>query len=92
MGLIARLLTNYPLVNILFVVVLLMGAISYASMPREQDPEINFNWVNVVTAMPGASADDVERLVTSPLEDAIRKVQDIRWVNSNSRFRSRPIA
>lgn len=79
------LLTNHPLVNILFLVVLTMGVMSYVNMPREQDPEINFNWVNVTTALPGASAEDVEKLVTSPLEDAIRNVQDIRFVSSNSR-------
>ncbi|MEM9301316.1 MAG: efflux RND transporter permease subunit [Pseudomonadota bacterium] len=80
-----RLLTNHPLVNILFTVVLVMGVLSYISMPREQDPEINFNWVNINTALPGASAQDVEELVTSPLEDAIRVVQDIKFVSSSSR-------
>jgi multidrug efflux pump subunit AcrB len=54
-------------------------------MPREQDPEINFNWVIVRTILPGASAEDVEQLVTGPLEDAVRNVQDIRWVTSTSR-------
>ena len=53
------LLTNHPLVNILFAVTLVMGGLSYSSMPREQDPEINFNWVNVLTVLPGASAEDV---------------------------------
>ena len=79
------LLTNHPLVNILFLVVFMMGLISYLSMPREQDPEINFNWVVVRTILPGASAEDVEQLVTGPLEDAIRNVQDIRWVISTTR-------
>jgi multidrug efflux pump subunit AcrB len=79
------LLTNHPLVNILFGVVLVMGAISFIELPREQDPEINFNWVVVNTVLPGASAEDVEELVTGPLEDAIRNVQDIRWVISTTR-------
>ncbi|WP_395377684.1 efflux RND transporter permease subunit [Marinicella sp. W31] len=78
-------LTNHPLVNILFVVVVVMGLMSYMTMPREQDPEINFNWVNINTVLPGASAEDVEKLITSPLEDAIRNVQDVRFVNSASR-------
>ena len=81
----ARLLTNFPLVNILFSVVLIMGTLAFVQMPREQDPEINFNWVNIATTLPGASAEDVERLVTSPLEDALRNVQDVRWVTSSSR-------
>jgi len=79
------LLTNHPLVNVLFTVVLVMGLYSYLVMPREQDPEINFNWVVVRTILPGASAEDVEELVTGPLEDGIRNVQDIRWVISTSR-------
>jgi len=79
------LLTNHPLVNILFFVVLMMGTISYFSMPREQDPEINFNWLIVRTILPGASAEDVEQLVTGPLEDAIRNVKDIRWAISTTR-------
>jgi len=85
MNLLSRMLTNFPLVNILFVVVLVMGGLAYLQMPREQDPELNFNWVVIATPVPGASAEDVERLVTSPLEDGIRKVQDIRWVTSDSR-------
>lgn len=81
---IRRLLTNHPLVNILFVVVLVMGALAYLTMPREQDPEINFNWVNITTVLPGAAAADVEELVTGPLEDAIGNVQDIKFVVSNT--------
>lgn len=79
------LLRNHPLANILFAVVLVMGTLSYLLMPREQDPEINFNWVSIVTTLPGASAEDVEKRVTQPLEDAIKNVADIRFVLSSSR-------
>lgn len=78
-------LTNHPLVNILFGVVLLLGTFSYFQMPREQDPEINFNFVSINTVLPGATAADVEELVTGPLEDALRNVQDIRFISSSSR-------
>ncbi len=79
------LLTNHPLVNILFSVVLIMGFLSYLQMPREQDPEINFNFVVISTVLPGSTAADVEELVTGPLEDALRNVQDIKFVASTSR-------
>ncbi|MCB1843661.1 MAG: efflux RND transporter permease subunit, partial [Halioglobus sp.] len=79
------LLTNSPLVNILFGVVLVLGTLSYFQMPREQDPEINFNFVSINTVLPGATAADVEELVTGPLEDALRNVQDIRFISSSSR-------
>jgi len=85
MKFIELLLRNHPLANILFAVVLAMGTVSYLLMPREQDPEINFNWVSIVTTLPGASAEDVEKRVTQPLEDAIKNVADIRFVLSSSR-------
>jgi multidrug efflux pump subunit AcrB len=85
MGLLAALIRNHPLANVTFVVVIVMGLMAYAQMPREQDPEINFNWVNIATVLPGASAEDVEQRVTNPLEDSIRNVQDVRWVVSSSR-------
>lgn len=80
-----QLLENHPLANIAFVVVLLLGAFAYLTMPREQDPEINFNWVMITTVLPGASAEDVEKRVTKPLEDAIKGVADVRFSMSSSR-------
>ncbi|MDP1526768.1 MAG: efflux RND transporter permease subunit [Rhodocyclaceae bacterium] len=80
-----RLLANHPLANIAFAVVLVMGTLAYLTMPREQDPEINFNWVVITTVLPGASAEDVEKRVTKPLEDAIKGVADIRFSMSSSR-------
>ena len=85
MRLLRSLIENHPLANIAFVVVIVMGILAYSNMPREQDPEINFNWVNISTALPGASAADIEERVTNPLEDAIRNVQDTRFVVSTSR-------
>ena len=80
-----RLIDNHPLANIAFVLVLVGGIATYLTMPRAQDPEINFNWVNIITTLPGASAEDIERELTGPLEDAIKQVKDIKFVSSSSR-------
>ncbi len=80
-----RLLTNHVLANLTFVIVLVMGFISYLQMPSEQDPEINFNWISITTVLPGASAEDVEKLITDPLEEAAAKLSDVKFVQSNSR-------
>ncbi len=79
------LLANHPLANIMFAVVMLLGLVSYLTMPREQDPEINFNWVSITAALPGATAEEVERLIVNPLEDGIKGVADVRFVISNAR-------
>jgi multidrug efflux pump subunit AcrB len=80
-----RLYSNHPLANIFMAVVLVMGIAAFLLMPRERDPEVNFNWINMTTVLPGASAEDVERLVTDPLEEAIARLQDVRFVVSSSR-------
>jgi multidrug efflux pump subunit AcrB len=85
MNFLRALLANHPFANVTFAVVLVVGLMSYAILPREQDPEINFNWVNITTILPGASAEDVEKRVTKPLEDAVATVGDIKFIASNSR-------
>ena len=78
-------LANHVLANLTFLLVLLAGLTAYLSLPREQDPSINFNWIQITTFLPGASAEDVEKRVTYPLEDVIRRVSDVRFVSSTSR-------
>lgn len=80
-----RFLGNHVLANLTFVVVLVMGIMSYATLPRQQDPSINFNWIDITTVYPGASSEDVETQVTDVLEDAIANIDDVRFVSSNSR-------
>ncbi|WP_163835381.1 efflux RND transporter permease subunit [Spartinivicinus ruber] len=79
------LIENHKLTNLLFGLVLLMGYLIYQQLPREQDPSINFNWVQITTLLPGASAKDIEKKVTDILEESLEKVQDIKFVSSTSR-------
>ena len=81
----ARLLQHHILANLTFILVISMGFISYNQLPREQDPSINFNWISIFTPLPGASALDIEKRITEPLEEAIGKIPDIKFISSNSR-------
>jgi multidrug efflux pump subunit AcrB len=86
MTLLERFLNNHVLANLTFGLVLIIGFLSYLQMPRAKDPEINFNWVNITTFLPGASSSDVEKRITDPIEDTIRRsIQDIRFISSTSR-------
>ena len=80
-----RLLQNHVLANLTFILILIIGYLSYQGMPRQQDPTINFNWITIVTAFPGASARDVEARITDPIEDSLKGIADIKFVSSNSR-------
>ncbi len=81
----ARLLQHHVLANLFFVLVLVLGLLAYNMLPREKDPSINFNWIQITTVMSGASAEDVEKLITTPLEDAVSSISDIRFISSTSR-------
>lgn len=86
MTLLRKILGNHVLVNLTFGLVILLGVMAYINLPRARDPEINFNWISIMTILPGASSSEVEKRITDPLEDAIsRTVKDIRFVSSTSR-------
>ena len=79
----ARLLIgNKVLTNLTFILVLAMGILAYWSLPRQQDPTINFNWIVITSSWPGASALDVESRITDPIEEAIQRVDHLDFVSS----------
>lgn len=80
-----NLIQNHVLTNLVFVLILFMGIVVYQQLPREQDPSINFNWVQITTFLPGASARDVEQKITDVIEESVEKIQDIKFVSSTSR-------
>ncbi len=85
MNILAKFLQNHVLANLAFLLIMTMGVLSYLNMPREKDPEINFNWIQILTILPGATAYDIEQKITDPLEDALDKIDDIRFISSSSR-------
>ncbi len=67
-------------------IVSLLAAGTYAlfAMPKESTPEIVIPIGVVTTILPGATASDVEQLITNELEPAIRNVANIDTVTSSS--------
>ncbi len=70
----------------LSIVVLLVGGLSAAfTLPRLEDPRIRNRFAVIVTALPGASAERIEALVTEKLEEELREVSEIDTIQSTSR-------
>ena len=65
--------------------ILIVGAFSYARLPRESSPELKQPWIFVTTVFPGVAPKDVESLVTIPLEDKIDGLEGISKITSESR-------
>jgi multidrug efflux pump subunit AcrB len=62
----------------------LLGVSSYISMPRENYPEINTNEVFISSVFPGNTAEDMERLITDPLEEELKGVPNLVKITSTS--------
>lgn len=84
-GFVRLLIGNKVFTNLTFVLILSMGFLAYWSLPRQQDPTINFNWIVITSSWPGASALDVESRITDPIEEAIQRVDHLDFVSSYSR-------
>jgi HAE1 family hydrophobic/amphiphilic exporter-1 len=72
------------LVNLLFAIVIAAGLREARRIPVDFYPDISFNTALVDTDWIGASADEVERLVTTKIEDEIREVDGIKELRSFS--------
>ena len=70
----------YVIMSIFFI----LGISSYFSMPREAFPEINDTKVFVSTIYPGNTAEDIERIVTDPLEEVLKGVSNLVEIRSTS--------
>jgi multidrug efflux pump subunit AcrB len=82
---IIRFFVEWPLfANLLSVFVLLAGGMSLFLMKREFFPNVSFEVIIVQTVYPGASALDVEKKITSPLEEKLQELDNVRRFTSIS--------
>lgn len=77
-------LKNKNTVYLAVSVLLIFGIISYFTMPKELFPEINMPTVYVQTVYPGNSPEDIENLISRPLENELQTVQGINELKSTS--------
>ena len=70
------------LMGLLIVLVLMIGFVMAGRMNREAFPEVNFDMVSIRTIYPGGSPDDLEQLVTIPIEKKLRVVDGLDKVRS----------
>jgi len=81
----AEIALRWPkVVALLFALALIYGALSFAGLPRQENPTLPDRFVQVTVYLPGASPARVERMVTRVLEDEIARVDDIADLFSRS--------
>src|SRR5919199_6280770 len=68
----------------LFAALAAMGMVAYTHLPVDRLPKISFPFVRISVAYPGAAPEDVEALVTKPIENAVVGINGIDRITSTS--------
>ncbi len=70
---------------VLLAVIVIAGLQAFNNMPRAYDPGFIIRTAQVVTYFPGAAAERVEALVSSPIEEVVKELPELDFVRSESR-------
>ncbi|HQR49477.1 MAG TPA: efflux RND transporter permease subunit, partial [Steroidobacteraceae bacterium] len=84
-GRLARVFLDSELTPLLGLTALLLGLFAVFVTPREEEPQINVTMANVIVPSPGASAQQVETLVATPMEKVLAEISGVKHVYSVSR-------
>ncbi len=83
-GLTSLSVDNRTSVVILAIIIVIFGLISYVQMPKESYPEIVIPNIYVGTPYPGNSPNDIEGLVTRPIEKELKSLTGVKKISSTS--------
>lgn len=75
---------RYRTIYLILMAVFIVGWMSYTDLPRENIPEVESNMVIISSVYSGASPDDIEEMITNPIEDAIAGQDDLIGYTSTS--------
>ncbi|MDF9392551.1 MULTISPECIES: efflux RND transporter permease subunit [Methylococcus] len=82
---IVRIFITSKLSLVFLIASFLLGAAALLLTPREEEPQIVVPVADVFISAPGASAEEVEKLVATPLESRLREIDGVEYVYSASR-------
>lgn len=75
---------NRTSVFILVTIIVIMGMVSYGSLPREASPDVQIPLVIVHTVYFGVSPEDIETLITQHIEREINAISEVKEITSSS--------
>ena len=83
-GLSSWAINNKTTMYVVIALILFLGYAAYKNMPRENFPEIKETNIYISSLYPGNTAEDIEKLITNPLEDKLKTVSNVVEINSTS--------
>lgn len=77
---------NKIIVSLFTLALILWGVYSLTRLPIDAVPDITNNQVQIITSSPSLAAQEIEQLITSPVEISMATIPDIKEIRSISRF------
>ena len=71
-------------VLVLLAIILLAGLWSYVTVPKEATPDVTVPFVAVNTIYPGVAPEDIETLITRPIEEELNRISELKTLTSSS--------
>lgn len=84
-GRIAAAFIDSKLTPLLVIASVLLGAAAVVLLPREEEPQIKVPMIDVMVAMPGSTAKEIEERATRPMEKLLWEVPGVEYLYSTSR-------
>jgi multidrug efflux pump subunit AcrB len=84
-GRIARAFIDSKLTPLVVITSVLLGVAAIFLLPREEEPQIKVPMIDVLVAMPGFSAKEVEERATRPMEKLLWEIPGVEYIYSTSR-------
>jgi len=75
---------NRTSIYVLAVLISLLGMMNYYFIPKETFPQVIIPYIVVSTPYPGTSPEDMENLVTRPIEKQLKSISNVKNITSNS--------
>ena len=73
---------NHQFTWVVCSLLLMLGVVSFFTMPRSEDPQFDFSAAIIKVVNPGTTPLDMEKLVVDPLESAINELDDLREIKT----------
>ncbi|MGB5418999.1 efflux RND transporter permease subunit [Algibacter sp.] len=83
-GLSSWAINNKTTMYVLILVIFYLGLSAFFSMPRENFPEVNETKIYISTVYPGNTAEDIEKLISDPIEDKLKSISNMVDITSTS--------
>ena len=79
-GRVAQAFLHSKLTPLVTIASLAVGALAIVATPREEEPQISVPMIDVIAALPGAAPEEVENLLTRPIEKLMWEVPGVEYV------------